>query len=180
MNRLMTTFILSLVVASGCDSGTGEVDVPDGGVVVTRTDAGVVLDIPTTPFPYAGTVASDYTASGVTGYLGHNNCANIYADSVLVPAGWEPGTEFCWRATQADGRGGICGVVPPTGNCSTCQPGQCACMPTCGTYAPGTLRVWSVDDSRYSYKGDPATFNSAGSGGYVCLPNVDPYVVPCA
>ena len=31
MNRLMTTFILSLVVASGCDSGTGEVDVPDGG-----------------------------------------------------------------------------------------------------------------------------------------------------
>lgn len=170
MNRLMTTFILSLVVASGCDSGTGEVDVPDGGSVVTRTDAGVVLDIPTTPFPYAGTVASDYTASGVTGYLGHNNCVNIYADSVKVPAGFEPGTEFCWRATQADGRGGICGAEL---DCSLCTQGVCACMPACGTYAPGTLRVWSVDDSRYTYRGDV-------SGGYVCLPNVEPYVVPCS
>ena len=142
-----------------------------------KSDAGVALQIPTTPFPYAGTTAADYTASGVFGYIGHNICANVYENSVPIPTGFEPGTSFCWRATQADGRGGICGVEL---DCSLCTQGTCACMPACGTYAPGTLRVWSADDPRYAYKGDPAGINYAGSGGFVCLPNVDPYVIPCS
>ena len=171
---IVVGFLMSMF--GGCDgSNQAIVEQTDAGTVVGRTDAGVPLTIPAAPFPYNGTAAADYTASGVTAALGRNICASG------IPMGWEPGLSLCWPATQADGRGGICGVLPASATppCAAYAPGTCGPMPACGTYAPGTLRVWSMDDPRYSYKGDPASFGNAGTGGYICLPNVAPYVIPC-
>ena len=210
MKHLLVTVAL-LAGFAGCDggAGTGVEDAPDGGFKTDVTPTGAV-SIPTTPFPYAGTVASDYTSKGVTANLGRIQCGG----------GFEPGgsatssTLTCWPATEVSGRGGICGVISKvvtyttggvTTSLSVCSasmdqyymsafdeshngplaglfpytPGTCAPMPACGTYAPGTLRVWSMDDPRYSYLGDPLSFGHAGSTGYICLPNIVPYVIPC-
>ena len=179
MNRIMTTFIIvSSLVAAGCGSGAGA----GGGDVLGHPRWFLFLTwVVWDPADIQVKVRRSYTSEGVTCHLGHNNCDNVNSSGVTVPSGWEPGmVDSCWLPTQADGRGGICGVLPPTEDCSTCPAGQCACMPTCGTYAPGTLRVWSMDDPRYKYLGDPTEVNYTGSGGYVCLPNVDPYVIPCS
>lgn len=175
--KLFSIILCSLALLGGCDSGTSSQDCPDalacpdGGAGV-KPDGQVAPAIPSTPFPYFSTSAADYTSSGVKAALGPNNCSK----SPII-MGWEPGTALCWVATEAGGRGGICGVV--VDNCSSYPAGTCAPMPTCGTYAPGTLRVWSMDDPRYQYLGDPYGPLNAGTGGYVCLPNNAPYVVPC-
>jgi hypothetical protein len=191
MKNLLATVALLLSIG-GCDSGAGG-DVPDGGA--REGDARVVTasEIPAAPFPYAGPLgqptppASDYTAGGVTAALGPNPC--VYPRGAV---GFEPGsTLVCWPPTEPAGRGGLCGVLPVSAagygdasvvfpSCSSYAPGTCVPVPACGTtFAPGTVRVWSMDDPRYDYLGDPAGFDHAGSSGYVCLPNVVPYVVPC-
>jgi hypothetical protein len=190
--KLFSIILCCSALLGGCDSGTSsQQDCPDAlastqpklgsagtlpgcsdGGAGAKSDGQVATTIPTTPFPYFSTPASDYTSSGVTAALGPNNCT-----TTTIVMGWEPGMSLCWPATESGGRGGICGVL--TTGCESYPAGTCASMPACGTYAPGTLRVWSMDDPRYKYLGDPATYGNAGTGGYVCLPNAAPYVVPC-
>jgi hypothetical protein len=204
--KLFSILIASLFVLGGCDGGEtpGEL-VPDGGVTkadakVAKSCAGAAATIPTSSFPYSyfgqATTASSYTASGVIAVLGPNACASGTSTACAAGQGdclgWEPGTRYCWPATETGGRGGVCGVI--VNSCSNYVDGTYGAMPACGTYAPGTLRVWSmgaatVDAStgafdaahgiaipstepQYLYKGDP-------TGGYICLPNAAPYTIPC-
>jgi len=102
-----------------------------------------------------------YTDNGVTLYLGANPCAQ-FADAHGEAAhggGWNPSV------------GGIYGTCfnPST---STATSGICGPTPVCGAYSPGTLLIWDAKDPRFLYLGDP-------SGGYICLPNDVPYIVPC-
>jgi hypothetical protein len=186
--KLFSIVIVGMLVLGGCDGGGSS----GGGL--------------TTP-PYAGTTLADYTADGVVAALGSNPCPWSYDCSATKRAcqGWNPADPSCWAATEAGGRGGICGVVLATGpyQCSAYQAGTCTSMPACGTYAPGTLSIWSMGtitvdaatavydnahgeavpttESRYIYKGDPANVPTGdpGTTGYICLPNVDPYTIPC-
>jgi len=167
--KLTSVIFYCSALLGACDGSQADEPAPDGGA---RGDAQQALSIPSTPFPYEGSLASAYTSSGVRAELGHNACA-----TGTVAQGWEPGTALCWPATEAKGRGGICGVL--AAGCSGYPAGTCAPLPACGTYAPGTLRVWSEDDARYQYLGDPTTSVSSGTGGYVCLPNTAAYVIPC-
>ena len=188
--KLFSIVVVSILVFGGCDGGGSE----GGGL--------------TTP-PYVGTTLADYTNSGVVAALGANPCSWAYDCSATKRAcqGWNPSENSCWAATEDGGRGGICGVVRAIDpvQCSSYPAGTCSSMPACGTYAPGTLSIWSMgtitvdaataayDDahgeavptteSRYMYKGDPPRSDPrayAGTTGYICLPNVDPYVIPCS
>ena len=225
--KLFSVILGSLLLLGACDgSGT---DCPPTDITTTSTQpklgsagttptncggtGGSTVVVPTAPFPYAGTKTSDYTATGVVAAMGPNPCPWSYdcAANKRACQGWNPaanvalGERSCWPATEAGGRGGICGVVLATdpNQCSIYLAGTCVSMPTCGTYAPGTLRVWSMGtmtvdaataafdsahgeavpttESRYIYRGDPAQTPTAyvGTTGYICLPNVDPYVIPC-
>jgi hypothetical protein len=152
---------------AGCD-GSSAATTPegiDGGIV--RTDSGAR---PTTndakPLPDVGySVLED---------LGYNYCVRA-----TVTSGWDPSispgnavapavvivSSVCYPPTEASGRGGVCGAVP-----------------ACGTYAAGTILVWSEDDPRFIYQGNALQTDSAhpNGGGYLCLPNNVPYVVPCS
>ena len=132
----------------------------DGGMgsddVLVKTDLALVdlsaMDVRVVILVDALADARDgYTDKGVTANLGVNLCAGYYAAKGET-AGWLP-------AASANG---TCYV----------KEGVCGDRPACGTYAPGALEVWNATDARYRYLGDP-------SGGYVCLPNDRPYVVPC-
>ena len=113
----------------------------------------VALDVRVTIIVDAVADARDgYTSAGVTAHLGTNPCIEYYSAHGYDAVGWLP-------------------AASGNGTCYTSQ-GICGSKPSCGTYAPGALFVWNATDARYKYLGDP-------SGGYVCLPNDAPYVVPC-
>jgi len=204
--KLFSIILVCLSLLGACEGGgSPEELLPDGGGAL-KSDGGSTSSIPTTPFPYGSSKLADYTISGVTAYLGANPCANgVSASSCAAGqggcAGWEPGLELCWPATEEGGRGGVCGVK--LGGCSGYPAGSCSSsLPACGTYPAGTLRIWSMGDvtvdaatgaydvaqgipipstaPQYLYKGDPASFGNAGTGGYICLPNAAPYTIPCS
>jgi cysteine-rich repeat protein len=153
----------------GGDIGKPLLDAPrstqaDTGAEIGRDaqiDGAVAMDSAGIMDAHLLDATAGYTMDGVTLNLGANQCA-AYADGRGEAAhggGWDPST------------GGIFGTCfkPST---STATNGICGPSPVCGVYAPGTLLIWDAKDPRFQYLGDP-------TGGYICLPNGGPYVVPC-
>lgn len=156
MKHLLTIVAL-LFVAAGCDSemGNGQ-DVPDGGAPTLGpgrgSDAGVAKS---DTMPSLQDAKPGYTANGVFVNFGSNPCG--ISNGTTQCQGWDTTSGKCYASTTVSA-------------CPTS--GICAVAPACGTYAPGTLLIWSSTDPRFHYLDDP-------SGGNICLPNTTPYVVPC-